>query len=76
MIHSSREESDASVWSGHYGIGKQYNITRQLKGNILLLYRTEFSGHLPEQSKFNLRVGLNVATKKRSKLATKEYYRF
>jgi hypothetical protein len=76
MIHSSREESDANVWSGHYGVGKQYNITRQLKGNILLLYRTEFSGHLPEQSKFNLRVGLNLSTKKRLKLSTKEYYRF
>jgi len=68
MIHATKEQASDCVWSGYSGIGKQYNVTRHLKGNVLLLYRAEFKGRLPDQSKLNLRVAVNVVkTKKRRK---------
>jgi hypothetical protein len=68
MIHATKEQASECVWSGYSGIGKQYNVTKHVKGNVLLLYRAEFKGRLPDQSKLNLRVAINVVkTKKRRK---------
>jgi hypothetical protein len=62
---TKQEHPGEHVVSVSLGLGKQYNITKRLRGNVLALYRTELKGRLPDQSKFNLRVGLNLAAKRK-----------
>lgn len=65
MIFTSTEGIDDYVLSSSFGIGKQYTLSKRLKGNILLLYRAELEGHLPEQSKVNIRIGLMLWAKRK-----------
>jgi hypothetical protein len=70
FITRTAEIPDASVWGSNIGIGKQYNLTKRIKGSIIALYRVEFNGHLSEQSKVNLRMGFDLKAKKKKKVAT------
>ena len=66
---SATPETKQYVSSGYFGLGKQFNITKKIKGHTLLLYRAEFSGRLVDQSKVNLRLGFDLRTdKKRRKI--------
>ncbi|SKC85188.1 hypothetical protein [Ohtaekwangia koreensis] len=65
MIFASKEEVDDYVLASSLGIGKQYTLSKRLRGRILLLYRAEVKGHLPEQNKINLRVGLALSAKRK-----------
>ncbi len=56
-----------NVYASHFGLGKQYPISRKINGTLLALYRIEYDGHLPGMSKINLRVGFNYVTKKSRK---------
>jgi hypothetical protein len=56
-----------NVYASHFGVGKQYPISRKINGTLLALYRIEYDGHLPGMSKINLRVGFNYVTKKSRK---------
>jgi hypothetical protein len=50
------------------GLGRSFNISRRIQGSLLALYRFELDGHIPEYSKFNVRIGFNYQLwrKKRS----------
>jgi hypothetical protein len=65
FITRTAEIPDASVWGSNVGIGKQYNLSKRIKGSIIALYRLEFNGHLPEQSKVNLRMGFDLKAKRK-----------
>jgi hypothetical protein len=67
FITRTAEIPDASVWGSNIGIGKQYNLSKRIKGSIIALYRLEFNGHLPEQSKVNLRMGFHLKAKRKKK---------
>jgi hypothetical protein len=65
----SPSETRQNVSSGQFGLGKQFNISRKVKGHTLFLYRAEFKGELPDQSKVNIRLGFDLRTdRKRRKL--------
>lgn len=70
FVPASSEVPDAKVWGSNIGIGKQFNLTKRIKGNLLALYRLEFHGHLPEQSKINLRMGFDLRPRKKNKIST------
>jgi len=61
---AQQETEDQLVFGGHAGIGKTYPISRRLKGSVLGLYRFEFEGEMPNQKKFNLRMGFSWKLKK------------
>lgn len=65
-INQTPEEKQF-VSAGYFGIGKQFNISKKVKGHTLALYRAEFSGHLVDQSKINLRLGFDLRTDKKRK---------
>lgn len=60
-------ETKQYVSAGYFGLGKQFNITKKIKGHTLLLYRAEFSGKLVDQSKVNLRLGFDLRTDKKKR---------
>jgi hypothetical protein len=60
-------EVEQIVSAGYFGLGKQFNISRKIKGHTLALYRVEFDGHLADQSKINLRLGFDLRTDKKRK---------
>lgn len=68
FVPVSSEVPDANVWGSNIGLGKQFNLTKRIKGNLLALYRLEFHGHLPEQSKINLRMGFDLRAKRKKKV--------
>lgn len=59
------EQPVKKVIAGYFGIGKQYTLTRRLQGNVVVLYRKEFAGQLPEQPNINVRLGFNLHPKKK-----------
>jgi len=63
----SAAEARQNVSAGYFGIGKQFNISKKLKGHTLFMYRAELKGELPDQSKFNLRVGFDLRTDKKKR---------
>jgi hypothetical protein len=65
FVTRTAEIPDAAVWGSNVGIGKQYNLSKRIKGSIIVLYRLEFNGHLPEQSKVNLRMGFDLKAKRK-----------
>jgi hypothetical protein len=60
-------EEKQIVSAGYFGLGKQFNISRKVKGHTLALYRAEFTGTLLDQSKINLRLGFDLRTDKKRK---------
>jgi hypothetical protein len=59
------------TYSGYFGIGKRYDITKKIRGSAIVLYRAEFKGDLPEMSKINLRISFDYDLKKTTKLKAK-----
>lgn len=66
-------ETRQNISSGYFGIGKQFNVSKKIKGHTLFLYRADLRGELPDRSKLNLRVGFDWRTdkKKRSRNVSK-----
>lgn len=63
-------ESSPDVVNGSYfGIGKRYNVSRKVKGSVSALYRVNYTGEVPGQSKVTLRVGLDLNLKKQKRKA-------
>lgn len=52
-------ENSNTVFAAHFGVGKNFSISKRFKGNVIGLYRKEFSGTLPGQNTFNLRIGFS-----------------
>jgi hypothetical protein len=63
------EIGSQQAYSGYFGLGKRYDITKKIRGSAIVLYRVEFEGDLPSMSKINLRIGFDLNTKKRIRLA-------
>jgi len=63
----SATETRQNVSSAYFGLGKQFNISKKVKGHTLFLYRAELKGELPDQSKVTLRLGFDLRTKKKKK---------
>jgi len=64
---STAPEIRQYVSAGYFGLGKQFNITKKIKGHTILLYRAEFAGRLYDQSKVNLRLGFDLRTDKKKR---------
>jgi len=62
------EVSSLQTYSGYFGIGKKYDISKKIRGSAIILYRAEFEGDLPSMSKINVRIGFDYNTKKRTKV--------
>jgi len=60
-------EEKQFVLGGYFGIGKQFNISKKLKGHTMALYWMDFSGRLLDQSKINLRLGFDLRTEKKKR---------
>jgi hypothetical protein len=55
------------AWSGNFGLGKRFNVSRKVKGTILGLYRMEYEGKLPSASKINMRLGFEYDLHKKKR---------
>lgn len=53
------------VYNALVGIGRRYDISRKLKGSVLILYCTEIKGDLPTVSRLTARIEFNLNTGKR-----------
>lgn len=60
-------EEKQYISAGYFGLGKQFNISKKIKGHTMALYRAEFSGKLLDQSKVNVRFGFDLRTEKKRK---------
>jgi len=53
--------------SSYFGLGKKFNVSRNIKGTVMGLYRVEYEGHLPSMNKVNVRVGFEYVFRKPKK---------
>ena len=62
-----------SQWTHNYmaGIGKEYNITNKLRGNLQVLYQLFQSADGPYPNKWNIRFGFHFNLKKGKKKASR-----
>ena len=65
----TQESKNVNVLGSYFGLGKQYSISRNIRGSVLALYRINYSGNIPGQSKFTLRAGFDYVFKKKRKLS-------
>jgi hypothetical protein len=64
---ATTEEIDDYAYNAYAGIGKQFNISRRIKGTVLGIYRFELAGYTPEFSKVNVRLGFHYDFAKKKK---------
>lgn len=62
------EFPNESVLGSYFGLGKRYSISRNIQGSLSGLFRVNYSGSIPGQSKFAVRVGFDYVFKKKRKL--------
>lgn len=56
-----------SVYTAAVGIGKSYNITKKIKGNVQTLYHTAWNGSDPYRNAVLIRFGIDFSIKKKEK---------
>jgi hypothetical protein len=66
-IVTNQESRAYNTCGFNTGIGKQFNLSKRVKGTMLALYRVEIQGHLPQQSKINVRFGFDLYPKRKRK---------
>jgi hypothetical protein len=54
------------VYESNFGLGKRFNITRNLRGNVIALYRLEYQGSLPI-NKIQVRMGIDYVFRRAKK---------
>ncbi len=69
LTKSINDERSSRLFGAYVGIGKSYAIGRRLRGNAVAMYRIDFNGGIPQQSKFGVRIGFQLETKKQRNLA-------
>ena len=62
-----RKGSD-KVLGSYVGLGKHYSISRNFRGNLMALFKVNYSGSIPGQNKFTIRVGFDYVYKKKKKV--------
>jgi hypothetical protein len=55
------------VYGSYFGLGKRFNITRNLRGQIQGLYRVEYTGELPDVNKVSARFGVEYVFRRARK---------
>jgi len=61
------EEIPENTYGSYFGLGKRFNITRNLRGNVLALYRIDYTEALPSVNKVSARFGMEYVFKKKKK---------
>lgn len=54
------------VYESNFGLGKRFNVTRNLRGNVTALYRLEYHGSLPT-NKIQVRMGIDYIFRRAKK---------
>lgn len=54
------------VYESNFGLGKRFNVTRNLRGNVTALYRLEYHGSLPV-NKIQVRMGIDYIFRRAKK---------
>ena len=57
LLPIQNETPASRAYNAYGGIGKQFNISRYWRGQVIGLYRFELDGYMPDISKFNVRLG-------------------
>lgn len=52
------------AYGSYFGLGKRFNITRNLRGNILGVFRLDYQGAVPDINKVNARFGVEYVFKR------------
>lgn len=55
------------AYASYFGLGKRFNVTRNLRGSILGLYRLEYEGELPGVNKISARFGVEYVFRRARK---------
>jgi hypothetical protein len=55
------------AFASYFGLGKRFNVTRNLRGSVLGLYRLEYEGELPGVNKISARFGLEYVFRRARK---------
>ncbi len=63
----TNEPISPRVCESNFGLGKRFNITRSVRGNIIALYRVEYRGELPAANKINVRMGIDYVFRRAKK---------
>lgn len=66
MIYMN-EPVSRRVCESNFGLGKRFNITRNIRGGILAIYRVEYQGALPAANKINVRMGIDYVFRRAKK---------
>lgn len=66
---SFQEFPKQKVLASYFGLGKRYSISRNIQGSLLALFRVNYGGDIPGQSKFAVRVGFDYVFKKKRKFS-------
>jgi hypothetical protein len=66
-IPAAAEPIEDRAYASYFGLGKRFNITRNLRGSILGLYRLEYEGELPGVNKISARFGMEYVFRRARK---------
>lgn len=70
ILPGTPEPVEDHAYASYFGLGKRFNVTRNLRGSILGLYRLEYEGELPGVNKISARFGVEyVFRRARKKLS-------
>jgi myosin heavy subunit len=64
---NTNEPISSRVYESNFGLGKRFNITRSIRGNIIAIYRVEYRGELPAANKVNVRMGIDYVFRRPKK---------
>jgi hypothetical protein len=64
---NTNEAFSNKLYESYFGFGKRFNITRNVRGNVLGLYRVEHAGKLPAASKVSVRFGIDYVFRRPKK---------
>ena len=60
------ETLSPKIYESNFGLGKRFNVTRNLRGNVITLYRLEYKGSLPT-NKIQIRMGVDYVFRRAKK---------
>jgi peptidoglycan hydrolase CwlO-like protein len=63
----THESISPRVYESNFGLGKRFNITRSIRGNVIALYRIEYRGELPAANRVNVRMGIDYVFRRPKK---------
>lgn len=67
IMPGTTEPVQDHAYASYFGLGKRFNVTRNLRGAILGLYRLEYEGELPGVNKISARFGVEYVFRRARK---------